>query len=141
VTKLCVPITEKDTQSALAVMCSLPAEVDIIELRLDMMESCDLERLLGGRDRPVIATNRPVREGGYCTAPEPERLAVLRRAAELGADYVDVEMDAAPALGELPGACRRIVSHHDTEGTPADLPALLRRILDRRRRGGCGRRA
>jgi len=129
VTKLCVPITEKDTDAALAAMRSLPAEVDAVELRLDMMESCDLERLCGGKDRPVIATNRPVREGGRCTAAEPDRLAVLRRAAELGADFVDVELSAVPALGELPGTCRRIVSHHDTERTPPDLPGLLRRIV------------
>jgi len=129
VTKLCVPITEKDTDSALAAMRSLPAEVDVVELRLDMMESCDLERLCGGKDRPVIATNRPVREGGRFAGAEPDRLAVLRRAAELGADFVDVELSAVPALGELPGTCRRIVSHHDTERTPPDLPGLLRRIV------------
>ncbi|NLW51161.1 MAG: shikimate dehydrogenase [Candidatus Brocadiaceae bacterium] len=129
-TKLCVPITENDTESALARMRSLPREVDIVELRLDMMAGCDPERLLAGRDRCVIVTNRPVREGGACTAPEAQRLALLRRAAEQGAEFVDVELDAVGALGELPAGCRRIVSRHDTQGTPADLPALLRRLRD-----------
>ena len=128
-TKLCVPITEPDTDCALAAMQALPPEVDVVELRLDMMESWDLRRLCSARDRPIIATNRPTREGGRCTDPESERLAVLRRAAEFGADYVDVELDAVAHLGHLPGPCRRIVSRHETGGTPSHLNDLLRRIL------------
>ncbi|MHC4789398.1 MAG: type I 3-dehydroquinate dehydratase, partial [Planctomycetota bacterium] len=75
-------------------------------------------------------TNRPVREGGACDGPELPRLAVLRRAAELGADYVDVELDVVAQLGELPGRTARIVSRHDCEGTPADLEGAFRRIRD-----------
>jgi 3-dehydroquinate dehydratase/shikimate dehydrogenase len=129
VTKLCVPITEPSTDAALAVMHALPAEVDLVELRLDLMDAPGLDRLVGGRDRPVIVTNRPVREGGRCEAPEAERLETLRRAAALGADFVDVELDAVAELGELPSGVRRIVSHHDFRRTPADLDGLLREIL------------
>jgi len=128
VTKLCVPLTDKDTDSMLAAMHALPPEVDMVEVRLDGMESCDLERLCAGRDRPIIATNRPVREGGGATEPEGERLATLRRAAELGAEYVDVELDAVGELGDLPGGAARIVSYHNFQQTPADLGGILRRI-------------
>ncbi len=128
-TKLCVALTEKDTESMLAAMHSLPAQVDLVEVRVDAMGSVDLERLIDGRGRPVIVTNRPPRQGGACTDPETERLAGLRRAAELGAEYVDVELDAVADLGELPGPTQRIVSVHDFEATPSDLPALLDRIL------------
>ncbi len=100
----------------------------MVEVRVDAMAECDLERVCGGKDRPIIVTNRPVRQGGACTAPEEGRLGVLRRAAELGADYVDVELDSAAALGALPGGTARIVSHHDLKGTPSDLEGLLRGI-------------
>ncbi len=98
-TRLCVPLVEKTTDALLAAMRALPPEVDLVEVRVDAMAECDLERVCGGKDRPIIVTNRPVRQGGACTAPEEERLAVLRRAAGLGADYVDVELDSAAALG------------------------------------------
>jgi 3-dehydroquinate dehydratase/shikimate dehydrogenase len=113
----------------LAAMRALPPRVDVVELRLDLMESVELERLCSGKDRPVIATNRPVRAGGGSTAPEKARLAVLRRAAELGADFVDVEADAAADLGALPAGTGRIISHHDYESTPPDLDGLLSRLL------------
>ncbi|MHC4481658.1 MAG: type I 3-dehydroquinate dehydratase, partial [Planctomycetota bacterium] len=129
-TKLCVALAEEDTDSTLAAMRALPAQVDLVEVRLDMMQTYDLERICAGKDRPIIVTNRPVREGGACEDPELPRLAVLRRAAELGADYVDVELDVVAQLGELPGTTGRIVSRHDCEGTPADLEGTFRRIRD-----------
>ena len=127
-TRLCVPLVEKSTDALLAAMRALPTEVDLVEVRVDAMADCDLDRICRAKDRPIIVTNRPVRQGGACNAPEEERLAVLRRAAELGADYVDVELDSAAALGPLPSSTARIISHHDLEGTPADLEGLLRRI-------------
>jgi len=130
VTKLCVSLTEKNTDAALAAMRALPAEVDLVEVRVDAMQECDLERLCAGKDRPIIVTNRPQREGGAWGGPEPERLHVLRRAAELGADYVDVELDSVAELGPLPSGVARIVSYHDFEGMPDDLDGLLRRIRE-----------
>jgi 3-dehydroquinate dehydratase/shikimate dehydrogenase len=111
-------------------MRSLPAAVDMVEVRLDLMQSANLERICAAKDRPIIITNRPVREGGACKGGESERLEALRHAAELGADYVDVELDSVGALGELPGGTAKIVSHHDCERTPSDLEALLQPILD-----------
>ncbi len=128
-TRLCVSLTENDTDGMLSAMRALPPEVRIAEVRLDMMASCDIPRLCLSRDREIIVTNRPVREGGSCAAPESERLTALRTAAEHGAEYVDVELDAVGALGELPAGVGRIVSYHNFRKTPADLPRVLRRIL------------
>jgi 3-dehydroquinate dehydratase/shikimate dehydrogenase len=119
---------ERTTDAALALMHSLPPQVDMVELRLDAMAECDLSRLCAGRDRAIIVTDRPVRQGGRSPRPERERLANLRRAAELGAEYVDVELDAVGELGELNGQTGKIVSHHDFQGTPHDLGDLVRRI-------------
>lgn len=127
-TLLCVSMVEKTTDSLLASMRALPRHVDMAEIRLDCMEEFDLERILATRTLPVIVTNRPVREGGGCTAPEAQRLDVLRTAARLGAEYVDVELDSAAALGALQGSARRIVSYHDFATTPPDPEAVFRQI-------------
>ena len=131
-TKLCVSLIEKDTDCLLAAMHSLPPQVELAEVRLDATEQPDLERICTGKDRPIIVTNRPVRAGGLRRQPEKRRLDLLRRAAELGADYVDVELDSTAQLGPLPGPARRIVSYHDSERTPEDLETILRRVLDTR---------
>ena len=127
-TRLCVALVEKGTDTMLEAMRGLPREVDMVELRLDAMASCELERLLSGRDRPVIVSNRPERGGGFSDRPERERLGALRRAAELGAEYVDVELDAVDELGALPGATAKIVSYHNFAETPYNLDTIFRRI-------------
>lgn len=123
---LCTSLMPASTDAALDEMVRAAESADAVELRLDAMDERDLERLLASPPCPVIVTCRPVREGGLWDGPENERLALLRRAADLGADYVDVEHDAIAALG--PVAARRIVSFHDPEGTPDDLPALHARL-------------
>src|ERR1051326_4117090 len=69
---------------------------DCVELRLDLFEEpFDLPTLLRERgDMPVVATLRPPSEGGRSALRAPDRLKRLVQAAELGAEYVDVEWDA-----------------------------------------------
>ncbi|MFW6189927.1 MAG: shikimate dehydrogenase [Planctomycetota bacterium] len=127
-THLCVSLTEPDTDALLSAIRSLPPEVDMAEVRLDRMQSFDLERICAGRDRPIIVTNRPVKQRGGWQGAESERLATLRRAAELGADYVDVELEAAGELGPLSGGAARIVSYHNFQRMPRELDAVLTRL-------------
>jgi 3-dehydroquinate dehydratase type I len=98
------------------------AGAELAELRLDLFAAgYDLGRLLGGRPLPVIATLRPPREGGRCDAPDAERLRHLVEAARRGAEYVDLEWDAATpsALDDLRAAgARVIVSRHSFDGMP-----------------------
>ncbi len=119
---LCVSLMPASTEAARAGLAKAARLADLAEIRLDAMAECDLERVLRDRPCPVIVTHRPVREGGRYDGPEAPRLAALRRAADLGAEYVDVEHDAIGELG--PVAARVIVSRHDTEGTPGDLRAV-----------------
>ncbi|MDP6438455.1 MAG: shikimate dehydrogenase [Candidatus Brocadiia bacterium] len=130
-TLLCVPLTEPTAEAALDFMHGLPECVGIVELRLDHVWAArpdaaapTLRAICAAKDRPIIVTVRPPREGGLCEAPESERLDLLRLAAACGADYVDVELDSVGALGELAGPTRRIVSHHDFQRTPEDLDAI-----------------
>lgn len=65
---------------------------------------------------------------------EEERLRILNRAHELGAEFIDVEGDAeVDPLIRARGGRGVIVSHHDFSGTPADAGAILSRL---RARGG-----
>jgi 3-dehydroquinate dehydratase type I len=99
---------------------------DCVELRLDLFDQpFDLAALLRERgDLTVVATLRPPDQGGRSELDAEARLQVLVRAAELGADYVDIEWDAATpdALAALRDAgARVIVSRHDFSSMPPGL--------------------
>jgi 3-dehydroquinate dehydratase / shikimate dehydrogenase len=107
---------------------------DLVELRLDLMDRPDPDAAMAGRRRPVVVTCRAAWEGGRFQGSEAERLAILTRALELGADYVDLEWKAAAALAPWPADVRArvVLSSHDFDGVPADLAA---RVRDMRRHG------
>src|SRR5690242_9436921 len=98
------------------------SRADLVELRLDLMDRPDPDAALAGRTRPVVVTCRAAWEGGRFQGSEVERLAILARALELGADYVDLEWKAAAALAGWPADVRArvVLSHHDFAGVPAD---------------------
>jgi 3-dehydroquinate dehydratase / shikimate dehydrogenase len=111
---------------ALAELPAVAQEADLVELRLDLFqEAYDLSALLAARgQRPVVATLRPPDQGGQSPLDAPTRLRQLIRAAELGAQYVDLEWDAAtPAALEAARAAgaRVIISRHDFQAMPAEL--------------------
>src|SRR5688572_10495079 len=70
------------------------SRADLVELRLDLMDRPDPDAALAGRTRPVIATCRAAWEGGRFRGSEAERLAILTRALDLGAEYIDLEWKA-----------------------------------------------
>jgi 3-dehydroquinate dehydratase type I len=102
------------------------AAADCVELRLDLFdEPFDLSVLMRERGSlPVVVTLRPTDQGGRCELAPDERLEVLVRAAELGAEYVDLEFDAASVAAQsavrATGA-RVIISRHDFTTMPAAL--------------------
>ena len=132
-TLLCVSVQAQTHQAMLAQMQRVAPEADVIELRLDALRDgpVDVARLLDGRPKPVVVTHRPTRQGGAHEGDEAQRVAVLQQAVDLGADYVDVELDAVERV-QRRGGTRFIVSHHDFSETPRDLDALLGRIADTR---------
>ncbi len=101
-----------------------------VELRLDYLSALptreELRRLIGSCSVETIATLRPQREGGLYRGDERRRLEVLRSAAEAGASFVDVEHDVPPQ--DWPGGARVILSQHDFQSAPDDIPGALRRL-------------
>jgi 3-dehydroquinate dehydratase / shikimate dehydrogenase len=115
-------------------------QASCVEFRLDLFEEpFDLALLLRERGAlPAVVTLRPPDQGGKSPLPSAARFEVLLQAARLGAEYVDLEYDAASphavaALKET--GARVIVSRHDFSAMPADLaegwwPALAARGAD-----------
>jgi len=109
---------------------------DLVELRVDGVTNLDLGRALDGRRVPAIVTCRAMWEGGHFEGTEEERRAVLARALELGAEFVDVEWKAVE--GQLTGVSFRdlvhraperiVVSSHDFDGVPSDLESRAREM-------------
>jgi len=123
---LAIAFGPRTMSEAIAGLPRIRQEADCVELRLDLFEEpFDLPALLRERgDLPVVVTLRPPHEGGKSPLPPAERVRVLLHAAELGAEYVDLEWDAAtPAsIATLRQAgARVVVSRHDFKAMPPDL--------------------
>lgn len=101
---------------------------DLAELRLDLLESVDLPRLLRNRPLPVIVTARPISLGGGFRGSEEERRELLTEACRAGADWVDVEY---PFYKPFPRhRARLILSFHDFQGVPEELEEIVERMGD-----------
>jgi 3-dehydroquinate dehydratase / shikimate dehydrogenase len=134
---LCTPILPQTKFAAHAAMREAASWADVVEVRLDAIADFDpenptpfLRELLANRPRPVVLTFRPKSQGGASAATREIRLAFWGAALESDAEYFDIEYDLAPSLAdflnERPSVAERvIVSRHDFEGTPQDLPAWV----------------
>jgi 3-dehydroquinate dehydratase / shikimate dehydrogenase len=124
--RICATVTGASAEALRAARAAAEPEADLVELRLDTMERPDPEAALNGRHRPAIVTCRPVREGGQFKGSEDDRRMLLERASALGAEFIDLEWDAGfdRLISDRDGR-GVVVSRHDFERTPPDLPALL----------------
>jgi 3-dehydroquinate dehydratase type I len=106
---------------------------DLIELRMDYLKEPELAPFMKDRKKPFIITNRRKEEGGRYRGDEQERFRILKKAVELGAEYVDVEMRSRRSLlRDLIANKKRtkmMLSFHDFQRTPSQNE--LRRLCDR----------
>lgn len=118
--RVAVSLALQDTETCLATLHDLRDTIGMAEVRLDLMESFDLQRLIRQAPCPLIITCRPQREGGHFDGSEVERLALFRHAMKLGCAYVDIEWDFVAHLRACPrSSTRLIVSRHWTDHMPA----------------------
>ena len=130
--QLCETVTGSSMRELLAARDGAIA-ADLVELRLDGVADVDVAGALRGRRLPSVVTCRPVWEGGRFDGGEDTRLALLARALDSGAEFVDIE---AQALQESQGPAftalvrrfpaRVVLSMHDFAGVPADLDDRVR---------------
>ena len=100
---------------------------DLIELRLDRIGNPGEERLaefVRECPKPIIVTLHGPELYGDFAGTVDERLEILHSAARAGVKFVDVDYRLSLELGEVAGRCHRIVSRHETEGTPDSIEEL-----------------
>ena len=125
---ICIPITARSPEDTVSEMISASKHADIVELRIDYIpelqnaEAC-IEESLKRKTKPVIITNRPEREGGKFNGSEQDRLRLLQKAIDLGADYVDVEYDSIKQITRR-NSSKIIISHHNFKETPHNLSKI-----------------
>nr|UIP35189.1 bifunctional 3-dehydroquinate dehydratase/shikimate dehydrogenase 1 [Leucojum aestivum] len=139
-TLLCAPLVAKTASEMRREMEAVKSQLaDVVEIRLDHLASFDpkkdLEFLIKDRPLPVLITYRPKWEGGQYEGDDFKRFEVLQLAMELGAEYVDIELQVAQEFsdfisGKRPKSTKLIVSSHNYQCTPSieDLGSLVARI-------------
>lgn len=119
---ICIPIMARNNIEAMTKMAAAAPLADMMEIRLDVMESFDLKDILETAPKPVIVTYRSKKEGGSGLARYETRVRHLLRAVELGADFVDVEFSMPQIyrqeIFQAEGSSRLIISAHLSNKTP-----------------------
>lgn len=125
-----VSITGPGMKDALGQIAASSQYADMFELRLDLIQDPPLGMLMAATGKPIIATCRPDWEGGEFRGTESERVEILNAAAELGAAYIDIELNSgAGVIRRLHGDGRRLIlSHHYNGESKLDITKLYKRM-------------
>ena len=119
---ICIPILAGDTEEAIEKLQEAEPLADLFELRLDVMSSWQLERIIPLAPKPVIITYRSRQQGGKGTNDYSVHAQILSEALALGAEFVDVEQgmpsDLRQQLFQGRGKSRVIISCHILHETP-----------------------
>lgn len=138
--KICVCIAASDGAAVLEAITPVLPLVDVVEIRLDGMVNPQVADCIKSLNKPVLATNRPLWEGGQWSGTEETRADLLCQALSWGARFVDIELRAAPAIRarirEQADQCgaQMIISSHNFQTTPSSRS--LTRILNAMRGSG-----
>ncbi len=131
----CIPIIARDTEEAIQKMTQAKDLADILELRLDLFETFDVQSLIKASPRPVLVTYRSQKEGGNGKADAQTVADYLITAVQAGADLVDVELSMPQKWRKKIMASKNhsgmVVSSHFKDHTPSrfTLHALFEESL------------
>jgi len=133
VNRVAASLAPQDTDSCLRELGRLAPHIGLAEVRLDLMRTFDIAKLMANSPVPLILTCRPERERGGFTGPESERAGILRTAWEAGCAYLDVEADSLDLVsGWGSGSPTRVIaSQHWFDSMPPDLLGTYRELRDR----------
>lgn len=122
--KICVSIGQRYVEDAVVAAKDIAEDVDVIEIRLDALESPSIIPFVSSLQKPLLFTCRPVWEGGLYKGDEASRIDLLCEAVRCGAAYIDLELLALDqSLSRVQKALhgtdtQLIVSNHNFETTP-----------------------
>jgi 3-dehydroquinate dehydratase type I len=129
--KICVPIIAGNNREAISKMTRALTLADMVEFRLDLMESFSIPDLVRASSGPVIVTYRSEKEGGRGSAGAATRIRYLQEAVEAGAEFVDLEYRLPHAsrtkILRNRGRSKIVLSSHFMKGTPP-FPVLKEKL-------------
>src|SRR6478752_3760037 len=133
VNRVAASLAPPDTDSCLRELDRLAPRIGLAEVRLDLMRSFDVAKLVAGSPVPLVLTCRPERERGGFTGHDSERMRILRTAHDSGCAYIDVEADRLHLVTGWGGGSptQVIASQHWFDAMPPDLPGTYRDLRDR----------
>ena len=128
--RICVPLpVERLSGLTSMIKRAENAGADLIEIRLDYLKDTQsqldtVKEVISQVSVPLIATNREHSQGGKRVQKEELRVQTLVKAAEIGFQYVDIELTTASletiVKKILDCGSKPIISFHDFKGTPSD---------------------
>lgn len=126
--QLCVTVTGRTMDEIRRARDAAATVADIVEVRLDGVDTPDAAGAIEGRLRPVIVTCRPRWEGGTFDGSEEERRRIITDAITAGAEFVDVELRAefAAEVVRLRRGHGVIASMHIFGAPPGDVAERVR---------------
>ncbi|MEN6374236.1 MAG: shikimate dehydrogenase [Smithella sp.] len=139
---ICIPITARSNKEALHDTKQSCLIAGAIEIRMDLIADGSLPELIAAarhssRNVEIIVTCRKKEEAAQVTETgriegetenqKNKKMAILKQAVDLGADFIDIELsEGADAIEELKSYCKKgdgatklIISCHDFKRTPA----------------------
>jgi 3-dehydroquinate dehydratase type I len=130
--RVAASLAPEDTDACLRELERLAPRIGLAEVRLDLMPSFDVGKLVAGSPVPLILTCRPERDRGGFTGHESERMGILRSAYDCGCAYIDVEADCLDSVSGWTGSPTQIIaSQHWFGHMPADLRDRYLDLRDR----------
>lgn len=135
--KICASVTANNLRDMEKMISSAEKNgADLIEIRLDYIKcKYNLKEVRKLSVLPLIATIRPLREGGLFEGSEEERIRLLYSAVDSDFDFIDVELSSkgseAIIKRMIDGGAGTIISSHIFDSTPnlSTLNLIFKREL------------
>jgi 3-dehydroquinate dehydratase type I len=119
----CIPIIARNNDEVLEKIARANTLADMLEIRLDMMNTFDLHRIIQASLKPVLVTYRSKKEGGKGNIDPEAYTDYIFTAIQGGADLVDVELSLSlkwrKKIFNARGRSGIVISTHISEGTPS----------------------
>lgn len=120
--KFCIPIMGRDMAEIMAKIDKAAPKADVLELRIDLMDSFDLEKLIRYSKKPPLVTYRSRSQGGKGLNDPGICARYIHEALRFGAQFVDVELtlprDFIDTVLKKRSGSSIILSMHITDHTP-----------------------
>jgi len=119
----CIPILARNNDEALEKISKAVPLADMVEIRLDLMDTFNLNEIVRVVSKPILVTYRTEKEGGGGKADPETYTRYLLNSIEEGADFIDVELSMPSEWRRKIFAAKRnseiVVSMHINDGTPS----------------------